>query len=162
MLNYVAISVLACGRQRPAAASPGSPSPITHDVGNAALPIVLGGTGHLGIIIALAMVAVVWWLLFRTTLGFEIRTVGANPDAARYAGMRPRRLIVLTMSMCGAAGRPGRHERAPRRHPHDDEQLRRRRSASTRSPSPCSAARTRSGSSARGAPVRGDARRAPA
>ena len=47
------------------------------------------------------MVVVVWWLLYRTTLGFEIRTVGANPDAARYAGMRPRRLIVLTMSMCG-------------------------------------------------------------
>ena len=31
------------------------------------------------------------WLLVRTTLGFEIRTVGANPDAARYAGMRPGR-----------------------------------------------------------------------
>ena len=41
------------------------------------------------------MVVVVWWLLYRTTLGFEIRTAGANPDAARYAGMRPRRLIVL-------------------------------------------------------------------
>jgi len=34
-------------------------------------------------------------------LGFEIRTVGANPDAARYAGMRPKVLIVMTMSMCG-------------------------------------------------------------
>ena len=39
--------------------------------------------------------------VYRTTLGFEIRTVGANPSAARYAGMSPRRLIVLTMSLCG-------------------------------------------------------------
>ena len=31
-----------------------------------------------------------WFLLYRTTIGFEIRAVGANPDAARYAGMRPR------------------------------------------------------------------------
>ena len=42
------------------------------------------------------------------TLGFEIRTVGANPEAARYAGMRPRRLIMLTMSICRSAGRAGR------------------------------------------------------
>jgi simple sugar transport system permease protein len=43
----------------------------------------------------------VWWLLFRSTLGFEIRSVGANPSAARYAGMRPRFLIMLTMSLSG-------------------------------------------------------------
>jgi simple sugar transport system permease protein len=101
MLNYIAISVLAWAVSGPLKV-PGSPSPITHDVGNAALPILLGTAGHLGIFIALGMVFVVRWLLFRTTLGFEIRTVGANPDAARYAGMRPKRLIVLTMSMCGA------------------------------------------------------------
>ncbi len=101
MLNYIAISVLAWAVSGPLKV-PGSPSPITHDVGNAALPILVGSTGHLGILIALGMVAAVSWLLFRTTLGFEIRTVGANPDAARYAGMRPKRLIVLTMSACGA------------------------------------------------------------
>jgi simple sugar transport system permease protein len=43
----------------------------------------------------------VWWLLFRTTRGFEVRTVGANPDAARYAGMRPRLIIVATMTAGG-------------------------------------------------------------
>ena len=41
------------------------------------------------------------WLLFRTTRGFEIRTAGANPDAARYAGMSPRRIIVWTMVGAG-------------------------------------------------------------
>ena len=57
------------------------------------------------------MVVVVWWLLYRTTLGFEIRTAGVNPDAARYAGMRPRRLIILAMTMSGAlAGMAGANE----------------------------------------------------
>ena len=100
MLNYVAISLLAWAVSGPLKVV-GSPSPITHDVGNAAFPILIGTTGHLGIFIALAMVVAVRWLLYKTTLGFEIRTVGANPDAARYAGMRPKVLIVMTMSMCG-------------------------------------------------------------
>ena len=81
---------------------PGSPSPITAQVGNAALPIFIGRNGHTGILLALVAVAIVAWLLFRTTRGFEIRTVGANPDAARYAGMRPRFIIVLSMSLAGS------------------------------------------------------------
>jgi ABC-type uncharacterized transport system permease subunit len=40
-----------------------------------------------GFVLALVMAVVVYWLLFKTTLGFEIRAVGANPDAAKYAGM---------------------------------------------------------------------------
>ena len=110
MLNYVAYSVLAAAVSGPLRV-PQAQAPITYEVGNAALPIVLGSTGHIGIFIALAMVAVVWWLLFRTTLGFEIRTAGVNPDAARYAGMRPRRLIILTMTMsAGLAGMAGANE----------------------------------------------------
>jgi general nucleoside transport system permease protein len=73
----------------------------TADVGNAAMPILFGRNGHLGIFIALAIVPITYFLLYKTTLGFEIRTTGANPSAARYAGMSPRRLIVLTMSLCG-------------------------------------------------------------
>ena len=44
------------------------------------------------------------FLLYRTTRGFEIRTAGANPDAARYAGMRPAFLIILTMTLSGLLG----------------------------------------------------------
>jgi ABC-type uncharacterized transport system permease subunit len=73
----------------------------TAEVGNAALPILFGRNGSLGILIALAVIPITYFLIYRTTLGFEIRTVGANPSAARYAGMSPRRLIVLTMSLCG-------------------------------------------------------------
>ena len=74
---------------------------MTPDVGNAALPILIGRDGHLGVLIAFLFVPLIWFLLYRTTLGFEIRAVGANPDAARYAGMKPRRMIVLTMSIAG-------------------------------------------------------------
>ena len=73
----------------------------TADVGNAAMPILWGRNGSLAPFIALVVVAIAFVLIYRTTLGFEIRTVGANPSAARYAGMSPRRLIILTMSLCG-------------------------------------------------------------
>jgi ABC-type uncharacterized transport system permease subunit len=73
----------------------------TADIGNAAMPILFGRNGNLGIFITLVLVALTWLLIYRTPLGFEIRTVGANPNAARYAGMSPRRLIILTMSLCG-------------------------------------------------------------
>jgi ABC-type uncharacterized transport system permease subunit len=100
MLNYVAVSLFAAIVAGPLAV-PGASSPITPDVGNAALPILVGRGGHLGLLIALAAVGIVAWLLYRTTFGFEIRTAGANPEAARYAGMKPRLLIVVTMSICG-------------------------------------------------------------
>ena len=107
MLNYIAIGILAAVVSGPLD-QPGSPSPITDDVGNAAYPILIGSNGHTGILLAIATVFLVGFLLDRTTLGFEIRTVGANPDAARYAGMRPRWLIVLTMTLAGVlAGAAG-------------------------------------------------------
>ena len=100
MLNYIAIAVIAAVVGGPLRQQ-GRPEAITPDVGNAALPILIGNSGHAGIVLALVAVAFIAWLLFRTTLGFEVRTVGANPDAARYAGMRPRLLTMLTMSIAG-------------------------------------------------------------
>ena len=101
MLNYIAVAVVAAVVSGPLD-QPGSPSPITADVGNAALPTIIGRTGHMGILIAVVAAAVIWSFSTERRVGFEIRTVGANPDAARYAGMRPRYLIVLVMSMAGA------------------------------------------------------------
>jgi len=100
MLNYVAVATIAWAVSGPLD-QPGSPSPITAQVGNAALPVIIGRNGHLGALVAVAAVVAVGWLLFRTTRGFEIRTVGANPDAARYAGMQPRLVLVGTMSLAG-------------------------------------------------------------
>ncbi|NWF81769.1 MAG: ABC transporter permease [Chloroflexi bacterium] len=56
---------------------------------------------HLGILIAVLLVFVVDWFLRRTTTGFELRTVGANPRAARYAGMSVPTSIVLAMALAG-------------------------------------------------------------
>ncbi len=64
-----------------------------------------------GLFLALIMVAVVYWLLFKTTLGFEIRAVGANPRAARTAGINVARSFVLAMAFSGAlAGLAGAHD----------------------------------------------------
>lgn len=57
---------------------------------------------HWGFVLALIVAVIIWWLLWKTTLGFEIRTVGANPDAAKYAGVNVKRTIVITMALSGA------------------------------------------------------------
>ncbi len=57
---------------------------------------------HLGLLLALLAAAATWWLLSRTTIGFELRTVGANPGAARYAGMSITRNIMVAMAISGA------------------------------------------------------------
>ena len=109
MLNYIFLFVMAWAVIGPLTL-PGAPQPITVDVStrNGALPIILGRDGHLGLLIALVAIPIMWFFLFRTTIGFEIRAAGANPDAARYGGMKTRRLIVMTMTlagfMCGLAG----------------------------------------------------------
>jgi general nucleoside transport system permease protein len=66
---------------------------------------------HIGFFVALGAAAFVYWFLFKTTLGFEIRTVGANPSAAKYAGMNITRNIVVAMCLSGAlAGLAGANE----------------------------------------------------
>lgn len=57
---------------------------------------------HLGFIVALLMAALVYWFLWKTTIGFEIRTVGANRRAAQYAGINVTRNFVLVMALSGA------------------------------------------------------------
>ncbi len=78
--------------------------PRTGEIGNSALPVLLGRNLHIGVPLALLVVFGVRWLLERTTLGFEIRTVGANPNAARYAGISPLVIVPLTMALSGLLG----------------------------------------------------------
>jgi simple sugar transport system permease protein len=71
---------------------------------SAQLPLIAGPAGynlHYGIILALLVALFIWWLIYKTIIGFEIRTVGLNPKAARYAGMRVPHRIVLAMVMAG-------------------------------------------------------------
>ena len=65
-------------------------------------------TIHWGFILALVAAAIMGWFLFRTTWGYELRTVGANPDAARYGGINVGKIIVLAMFLSGClAGMAG-------------------------------------------------------
>lgn len=57
---------------------------------------------NLSIILALICCVMVWLFLWKTRWGYELRTVGANPDAAIYAGINPKRIIMLAMLLSGA------------------------------------------------------------
>ncbi len=57
---------------------------------------------NIGIFIAFIGVVIIWFLLNKTTLGFEIRSVGLNPHASEYAGMSAKRTIILSMIISGA------------------------------------------------------------
>jgi ABC-type uncharacterized transport system permease subunit len=57
---------------------------------------------NFGFVLALLFAVLIGWLLFKTTLGFEICAVGANPDAAKYSGMSVMRNFVLIMTLSGA------------------------------------------------------------
>lgn len=66
---------------------------------------------HLGFFIAIAFAFLIWWILFKTTWGFDLRTVGTNPRAAKYAGMSIARTTILGMAFSGAlAGMAGANE----------------------------------------------------
>ena len=57
---------------------------------------------NLSVFLAIIAAFVVWYLLWRTKLGYEIRAVGANTEAAIYAGIKPQRIIIITMAISGA------------------------------------------------------------
>lgn len=60
-----------------------------------------GSSVSTGIFIALIMIVVVWFVMKKTTLGFEITAVGLNPDAAKYAGVSAKRTAVVAMAISG-------------------------------------------------------------
>jgi simple sugar transport system permease protein len=78
----------------------------------------LGGlTVHLGLIFGLVAAVIVWFVLRRTRWGYEIRLIGDNPRAARYAGINiARNIIVVFMVSGGLAGLGGMSEVAGSAH----------------------------------------------
>ena len=57
---------------------------------------------NVSFLLALVMAFLVWLLIWRTRLGYEIRTMGFSPQAARYAGISHTRIIIVTMMISGA------------------------------------------------------------
>ncbi len=103
MMNYIAAGLLAYLLTTTAFQRPGRTDPISPVVDwNATLPRLQGTQLHLGFVIALLAAVGVWWLLDRSTIGFAIRAVGANPYAAATAGMSVARTTVVAMVAAGA------------------------------------------------------------
>lgn len=70
---------------------------------NSHLPILPGGTRlHLGVLIAILVAVLGYYLLFRSSLGVRLRAVGHNPDASEYAGMAVKRSVVQALAFSGA------------------------------------------------------------
>lgn len=106
MLNYVAFYILGYLLATPGLLqAPNSSNPKTAPMKpNAIMPHLFGPTFtlHWGFIFALLAVALTWWLLERSKLGFQFRAVGENPAAARVAGIDVKRTTVNVMLVAGA------------------------------------------------------------
>ncbi|MDD5467558.1 MAG: ABC transporter permease [Anaerolineales bacterium] len=75
------------------------------------VPVFRGLTVHLGLVLGIIAAFVVWFILYRSRWGYEIRLIGDNPTAARYAGLNITRNTILVMMVSGAlAGLAGMSE----------------------------------------------------
>ena len=113
MLNYVSYQLVNWVLRQAWYQRPGRPDPVSPIVDPSAIipPIIDGLRLNWGFVVALIAAALVSWLLFRSTLGFEFRAVGFNPSAAKYAGISISKTLVLTMAICGGlAGLAGATE----------------------------------------------------
>lgn len=106
MLNYIAMAISAYmiepgGPMKEAGQLPES----IKILATAVLPKIWPGTRlSAGIIIALVVAVLVWLFLFKMRWGYKLRAVGLNPDAAEYAGISPKRMMVISMAISGSLG----------------------------------------------------------
>ena len=108
MLNWIAVwtGIFMFGLGGPLQSSTQEFVPISNDVAESAkLPVFWGDPLlqglHVGFFIALAALVAYWVTLNRTTLGYEVRAVGFNAEAARYGGISVRRSYFLAMAISG-------------------------------------------------------------
>ena len=108
MLNWIAIwiGVFLFGLGGPLQNDEQPFVPVSNDIlDESKLPIFWGDPFlqalHVGFFVALAALVVYWITLNRTTLGYEVRAVGYNPDAARYGGISVARNYFLAMAISG-------------------------------------------------------------
>lgn len=108
MLNLISMRLLDWLLRQPWMQKEGRSDPISKSVPESAeLPRILEFVDvnlrlHAGLFVMLAAVALVYWMLFKSKIGFAFRASGENPDAAEYAGMRSAFVIVAAMGTAGA------------------------------------------------------------
>ena len=109
MLNWIAIWIgeWLFGDGGPLQNPANATAPISNDIApSAQLPVFWGEKQlqglHIGFFIAIAALIVFWLILNRTTMGYEVRAVGFNPDAAAYGGISVRKNLIRAMAISGA------------------------------------------------------------
>jgi general nucleoside transport system permease protein len=114
MLNFIAAFLVQWLLKTSAFQNPGREDPISKPLApSARFGRIFGGDFRvtIGLLIALAAALFIGWLMYRTTIGFQFRTVGANSHAAHYAGMNVTLLYVGVMATSGAlAGLAGANQ----------------------------------------------------
>lgn len=100
MLNHIGGFLLAYGLAHEAFQVMGSDEPLSPKVADSArYPEIFGL--HSGVLVAILAAVLMWWILERSALGFELRAVGHNPDASRTAGMSVAKVYTLAMLLAG-------------------------------------------------------------
>jgi len=126
MLNYLAFRLITYSIQKREDWLPVDPAVQGTErvLDTARLPVILDLTRlHAGVVIALVAAVVIWFVLFHTTFGYKVRTVGLSHGAARYGGIRWGLTIAISMTLAGAIaglagageslGLHGRHSATP-------------------------------------------------
>ncbi len=112
LLNYIGLNLISYLVQGPLM-EPKAPSPFSPLLARSAhLPIILPQSqAHAGVLVGLGAAIVLWLVLQKSTLGYQVDVVGRNPTAARYAGIPVAQTIVLALSLAGGlAGLAGAGE----------------------------------------------------
>jgi len=106
MLNYVAFYLISWMLRTPGLLqAPGSSNPKTPPMKDTAIfPDLLGPQYnlHFGFVLVVGATVLVWWILSRSSLGFQFRAVGENPNAARVAGINVKNMYIYGMLISGA------------------------------------------------------------
>ena len=109
MLNWIAywLGSWLFGDGGPLQNKANATAPISNDIATSAqLPVFWGQQQlqglHIGFFIALAALVVFYLVLNRTTLGYEVRAVGFNPEAAAYGGINVKKNLIIAMGISGA------------------------------------------------------------
>ena len=108
MLNYIGILLVQYAARSPLRDADGFLPETARFVAAAQMPRILGSRLHLGVVLALVLVGLIYGLLWRTPLGFRLRAVGANLTVARSVGMATGRnlltALLISGSLAGLAG----------------------------------------------------------
>jgi len=104
MLNYIAILFVQYMARGPLQEPGGYLPESAQFVAAARLPAFFGTRIHLGVVIALLLIPLVYALVWSTPLGFRLRAVGERASVARYAGIRVEKMIVFALAFSGALG----------------------------------------------------------